>query len=58
MNVYSLANSISPQRIFIVPRKPRMPKNRGSDPKKGNGVLVRITYAEKMRKKKPVAAIT
>jgi len=34
-----------------------MPKNKGSEPRKGNGVLVRITYVEKMRKKKPIAAI-
>jgi len=34
-----------------------MPKNRGSDPKKGKGVLVRITYTEKMRKNNPIAAI-
>ena len=57
MNVYSLANSINPQRIFVTPRKPRMPKNNGSDPKKGNGVLVRTTYTEKVRKNNPIAAI-
>lgn len=54
---YSLANSISPQMMFITPRKPRTPKNRGSEPKKGNEVLVRITHIEKVRKKKPTAAI-
>jgi len=54
-NGYSFASNINPQRMFMTPRKPRAPIDRGSENK--NGVEVRMPYKEKRESKAPTAII-
>jgi len=54
-NGYSFASNINPQRMFMTPRKPMTPIDRGSENK--NGVEVRMPYKEKRESKAPTAII-
>jgi len=53
--VYSFANSISPQKMFIAPRKPRAPMNKGLEDK--NCAEVRMPYTESRESSAPITII-
>ena len=52
---YFFANSISPQKMFIAPRKPRAPTKRGLE--NVNSVEVRMLTTERMESKAPTMII-
>jgi hypothetical protein len=52
---YFLASSISPQKMFIAPRKPRAPINKGSANE--NSIEVKIPYKDRREIKAPTGSI-
>jgi len=52
---YFLASSISPQKMFIAPRKPRATINKGSENE--NSIDVKIPYKDRREIKAPTGSI-